>query len=404
MAAKYGIYENEVEVHCWPDENLATILDNLRSVVEPCHQVIVVFGLTFEAWNYVPLLENQSEPRIVFPNPNFSLDSVAQSMDEFVLFCKQINPNVKVILTIPTVQDMFVYNKSRVHKHGKHLLPMLNSSPTFNKEAMAQNSRLVYRKLMKLSHKEYNWTDMHTFTCQNVLNRIIRTRKRKSITPTNLYLYGISDLLNVPTVLQDGLHPTKNFIIRFWDKYNYFYRRSESDDMVQEAGPPPQIQAQIMQPAQFHPVGMPQFPSFQPPEMQHLPFQPEMQMPQPPPFQPPPEMHHPLFPLQQPQPPAPPPPPPFHSIMPQPQTILGPPAGPGFIPSLMNQPSGPNYNPDSDGNIPSLLSISELATGPEEEYVSLASFFFIFVLPLLRKKFHLLLCPKLFVNKISLFL
>ena len=72
----------DAELQCWPDHNLSGILENLHSLVRPYHELIILCGVTFEAWNYVSLLQTSFEPRIVYPNPNFKLYDIYRHLIE----------------------------------------------------------------------------------------------------------------------------------------------------------------------------------------------------------------------------------------------------------------------------------------------------------------------------------
>ncbi|RXG60508.1 hypothetical protein Avbf_12849 [Armadillidium vulgare] len=220
----------EVEVQSWPDENLTTIINNAKSVVKPHHEVVVLFGLTFEAWNYISLLEDKYEPRIVVPNPTFSLDSVSEQLESFVHFCKSVNPQMKVFVVMPSVQDVFTYNVSRVKKYAPDRVSFLENSPTFNRKTMAENSRIVFSKMRELFRSDYSWT-RNFISCQNILNRVVckgRFKKKLNSSMRN-FLSKKSDHLDVSKAFFDGLHPTELFIDKFWNNYAQLCRFISKD-------------------------------------------------------------------------------------------------------------------------------------------------------------------------------
>ncbi|KAL7632671.1 UNVERIFIED_CONTAM: hypothetical protein RMT77_016996 [Armadillidium vulgare] len=217
IASSHGV---EVEVQSWPDENLTTIINNAKSIVKPHHEVVILFGLTFEAWNYVSFLENQYEPRIVVLNPTFSLDSVAEQLNSFVFFCKSVNPQMKVYVVMPPIQDMFLYNVSRVKKYAPDQVSFLEKNPTFNRKTMAENSRIVFSKMRELFNRSGDSFTENFISCYNILKPLCTgPTKRYFKVCTRKFLLGKSDNLDMSKALFDGLHPTDLFIDKFWGNY-----------------------------------------------------------------------------------------------------------------------------------------------------------------------------------------
>ena len=208
-----------------------SLLDTLPMIhrsMDELTDIVIVTGLTCFSWKKIPF--NEEEPNSLFlitHNEDYSNHNVAQYMEELVQACQQKNTDVKVYLLIPTIKDIFKFNKKYLYKQrATHKQKEIERTYKFSLAYLSNKAREIFHQHRDLVHnEEFNWTNRLCMKMTPVVINLQAKQSRianldKNDTPMGKYITGLTNTLD-SDIVPDGIHCTSDAILQL------FYNQQE---------------------------------------------------------------------------------------------------------------------------------------------------------------------------------
>src|SRR5215469_5855711 len=150
-------YDLQISTNSKSGRNLRTIMMAIQdSYID--QQIVWVFGLTCFLWKMESLVEEGNHINLITENTEVDLNEIPYLMTDVVNFCKARNPDVLVYLILPSIKDMYLFNRSRLIKFGKlELQEAMDRHPLFRRVAMIRQTRSVWSRMKEIKERRYFW-------------------------------------------------------------------------------------------------------------------------------------------------------------------------------------------------------------------------------------------------------
>lgn len=191
---------------------LDQLLPHITKTLTLNHSHVLVFGLLTEAFEKHYLHATNQSYVVIRPNSNFNLYNITSKLNQLVLTCKKINPQIQVVIMIPPVVDLNYHNNFRISQFPPYIRNLYNTLPEYDPCFINDLAVARFHELQQLRDDQWQWTEKRTFLLQHVFDNM------PSITShvTNL-LHGRVNTLGKRGPLVHGFHPSSEFINLFWD-------------------------------------------------------------------------------------------------------------------------------------------------------------------------------------------
>ncbi|RXG71148.1 hypothetical protein Avbf_05988 [Armadillidium vulgare] len=199
----------------YPGANLRKLTRNLVNHLNESFTHMVVFTLITEAYNKVDLGEGgegrwKRKYEVVEPNEDFDTTDFASRFRGFEDACRLRCPNLKIWLMIPPYLDLIYYNQRKLFNYPLAIKSRYYEEERFQNHVMHAKMVDIYHKLKAFS---YQGPSANSYPVMFVINNSKRFRKH-----TEPFLNGRKMILGIQGFLWDGIHPSRELIVKIWRK------------------------------------------------------------------------------------------------------------------------------------------------------------------------------------------